>query len=144
DKTLKQLEIARGGKVSDWPIVASLAKRTQGMRGDYAAQAEKIAAQKIAPALERQLTELQAHRRRATSDAGVWKLPQGDAYYAWTLRAATTTRMTPDEIHEMGREELAALQSQMDAILKREGLTQGTVGERMTALAKQQRFRFED
>src|SRR5690606_18312062 len=51
---------------------------------------------------------------------------------------------TPDEIHEMGREELAALQSQMDAILKREGFTRGTVGERMTALAKQQRFRFED
>ena len=89
-------------------------------------KAAKIATDKIAPALDRQIAELEAHRERATADAGVWKLPQGDAYYAWTLRAATTTRMTPDEIHDRGREELAALQSEMDTILKGQGLTQGT------------------
>jgi uncharacterized protein (DUF885 family) len=144
DKTLNQLKIARGGNIADWSLVTSLAKRTKGMPGDYAAQAAKIAADKIAPALDRQLAELEAHRRRATSDAGVWKLPQGDAYYAWTLRAATTTRMTPEQIHDIGREELRALQSEMDAILKSQGLTQGTVGERMTALGKQGRFQFPD
>src|SRR5690606_21071278 len=95
DKTLTQLGIARGGNISEWPLVTSVARRTERMRGDYAAKATKIAAEKIAPALDRQLAELKAHRRRATSDAGVWKLPQGEAYYAWTLRAATTTRMTP-------------------------------------------------
>ena len=144
DKTLKQIRIARGGNIADWSLVTSLAKRTKGMPGDFAAKAAKIAADKIAPALDRQIAELEAHRRRATGDAGVWKLPQGDAYYAWTLRAATTTRMTPDEIHDRGREELRALQAEMDAILKSQGLTQGTVGERMTALGKQQRFRFAD
>ncbi len=144
DKTLAQLKIARGGNVREWPLVTSLARRTEKMQGDHASEAAKIAADKIAPALERQIAELESHRRRATSDAGVWKLPQGDAYYAWALRAATTTRMTPDEIHDMGREELRALQSEMDAILKREGLTQGTVGERMTALGKQPRFQFAD
>ncbi|RPH51221.1 MAG: DUF885 family protein [Lysobacterales bacterium] len=144
DKTLSQIRIARGGNIADWALVTSLAKRTKGMSGDYASQAAKIAADKVAPALDRQIAELEAHRRRATGDAGVWKLPQGDAYYAWTLRAATTTRMTPDEIHDRGREELRALQAEMDAILKSQGLTQGTVGERMTALGKQQRFRFAD
>src|SRR5690606_25376118 len=63
---------------------------------------------------------------------------------AWTLKAATTTYMTPEEIHDMGREELRALQSEMDAILKREGLTHGSVGERMTALGRQKRFQFPD
>jgi uncharacterized protein (DUF885 family) len=144
DKTLSQLRIARGGSIADWSLVTSLAKRTKEMRGDYAAKAAKIAADKIAPALERQIAELEAHRRRATSDAGVWKLPQGDAYYGWTLRASTTTRMTPEQIHDMGREELRALQSEMDAILRNQGLTQGTVGERMTALGKQERFQFPD
>ena len=95
------------------------------MPGDFAAQAAKIATDKIGPALDRQLAELEAHRKRATSDAGVWKLPQGDAYYAWALRAATTTRMTPDEIHARGQEELEALQAEMDAILKGQGLTRG-------------------
>jgi len=142
DKTLSQAKMARGGDIAQWSVVTSIAKRGKdfGGVGDAAA---KIAKDKIAPALDRQIAELEAHRKRATSDAGVWKLPRGDEYYAWTLRAGTTTRMTPDEIHARGQEELKALQSRMDAILKKEGFTQGTVGERMTALAKQPRFQFE-
>ncbi len=144
DKTLSQIKIARGGKVEEWSLVTSLAQRTQRMPGDFGAQAAKIAAEKIAPALDRQIAELEAHRKRATADAGVWKLPQGDAYYAWALRAATTTRMTPNEIHDQGQEELRELQAEMDGILKGQGLTRGTVGERMTALGKQPRFLFPD
>jgi len=144
DKTLNQLKLARSGNVADWSLVTSLAKRTKDMPGNYAAKAAKLAADKVAPALDRQLAELEAHRKRAKNDAGVWKLPRGDEYYAWVLRAATTTRMTPDEIHQRGQEELRALQSEMDAILKKQGMSQGTVGERMTALGKQERFRFEE
>jgi uncharacterized protein (DUF885 family) len=144
DKALAQLRVARGGNVAEWSVVTSLAKRTSSMSGDHAARAAKIAAYGIAPALGRQYEELLNHRRRATSDAGVWKLPRGDEYYAWTLRAGTTTRMTPDEIHRRGQEELRELQSRMDAILRGQGLKNGTVGERMTALGKDSRFTFEE
>ena len=144
DKTLNQLRVARAGNVADWSLVQSLAKRAVSMPGDYAAQAAKIAQEKVAPALDRQIEEILAHRRRAGSDAGVWKLPRGDEYYAWTLRAGTTTHMTPDEIHARGREELRELQSRMDAILRQQGFTQGTVGERMTALGKEPRFAFAE
>jgi len=144
DKTLSQIKLARSGDVARWSLVTSLAKRTNKMPGNFGTRAAKIAADKVAPALDRQIAELEAHRRRATGDAGVWKLPRGDEYYAWTLRAGTTTRMTPDEIHQRGQEELHALQSEMDGILKGQGLSAGTVGERMTALGKQKRFRFEE
>ena len=144
DKTLSQIKLARGGKIAGWSLVTSLAKRTKGMPGDYAAKAAKIAADRIGPALDRQIAELEAHRRRATSDAGAWKLPRGDEYYAWALRAGTTTSMTPEEIHDRGRDELTALQAEMDAILKSQGLTQGSVGERMIALDKEARFHFSD
>jgi uncharacterized protein (DUF885 family) len=144
DKTLAQLRLARGGNIADWSLVTSLARRTASMPGDYAAKAARIATDKVAPALDRQIDELLAHRRRATSDAGVWKLPRGDEYYAWALRAGTTTRMTPDEIHRLGQEELRALQSRMDGILRQQGLTRGSVGERMTALGKDPRFAFEE
>ncbi len=144
DRTLTQIKLARAGKFEDWPIIASFIKKTEGMQGRFGLQAWQIALDKIAPALDLQIAELEAHRARATADAGVWKLPQGDAYYAWTLRAATTTTMTPDEIHERGQEELAALQSEMDAILKGEGLTEGSVGERMTAIGKEARFQFAE
>src|SRR5262245_9241213 len=142
DKTLAQIKMARCGKIAEWTIVSSLARRTKDMPGDYGTKAAKIATDKVAPALDRQIAELEAHRKRATSDAGVWKLPHGDEYYRWTLKAGTTTTMTPDQIHAMGQEELKALQSEMDGILKKQGLTQGTVGERMTALGKDQRYKF--
>jgi uncharacterized protein (DUF885 family) len=144
DKTLKQLRIARSGNFADWSLVTSLSKRTKNIPGDFGAKAAKIASDKIAPALDRQIAELEAHRKRATSDAGVWKLPQGDAYYAWALRAGTTTRMTPEQIHDLGQEQLHALQSEMNGILNSQGMTQGTVGERMTALYRQERFRFAE
>jgi len=144
DKTLAQLRVARAGNAADWSLVQSLAKRTSSMPRIFTERAARIAAQKIAPALDRQMDELLAQRRRATSDAGVWKLPRGDEYYAWTLRAGTTTDLTPDQIHARGREELRELQSRMDAILRKQGLTQGTVGERMTALGKDARFAFEE
>ncbi len=144
DKTLRQIGIARSGNYADWSLVGSLAERTKGFAGDYASQATLIARDKIAPALDRQMAELQAHRERAGSDAGVWKLQQGDAYYAWALAASTTTRMTPDEIHELGQQQVGELQSQMDSILQRMGMTAGTVGERMTALGKQKSFQFSN
>jgi uncharacterized protein (DUF885 family) len=144
DKTLNQIRLARSGKVADWSLVTSLGKRSKATPGKFAAQAAKLAAAKIAPALDRQIAELEAHRKCSTGDAGVWKLPRGDEYYAWALRAGTTTRMTAEEIHQRGQEELRALQSEMDGILKAQGMSQGTVGERMTALGKQERFRFEE
>ena len=134
DQALSQMKMARGGEVADWLLVRSLAKRTQNMPGAFAKQAEQIARDKVRPALDRQFDELTAHRQWATGDAGVWKLPDGDAYYAWALSAGTTTHMTPDEIHQMGQEQLQQLQSQMDGSLRSLGLTRGSVGERMSAM----------
>lgn len=142
EKTLAQLRIARGGEIEHWSVVASLARRAPHLSGHYVAQARQIARDKIAPALDRQIAALEAQRERATSDAGVWKLPDGDAYYAWALAAATTTRLSPDEIHDLGLEQHKALHSQMDAILRRLGMTVGTVGERMTALGRQRVYQF--
>lgn len=144
DKALPQMEATladarRGGSIAD-----SLATKTReaGIAGDWRTRAAAIAQGPVAAALERQIAALRAQRSRATMDAGLWARPGGDQWYAWGLRASTTTRMTPDEIHRMGREELADLQGQMDPILKRLGYTQGSVGDRMNALAKDPRFQF--
>ena len=144
DKALGQMRTSRSGDPAKWGLVTSLATRTAAMNGDYAARATRLATERIRPALDRQIAEMERQRPRATSDAGVWKLPEGDAYYAWALRAGTTTRMTPDEVHQMGLEELKVLQAEMDTILKGQGFTQGTVGERMTALGKDRRYLYPD
>ncbi|RYD95985.1 MAG: DUF885 domain-containing protein [Sphingomonadales bacterium] len=144
DKCLAQIRQSRGGNLAGWGLVTSIANRTVGMDGDFGQRAFLLSQDKIAPALDRQIKELEKHRARATSDAGVWKFRDGEAYYAWALSAGTTTTMTPDEVHRMGLEQVKAIQSEMDAILKKQGYSQGTVGSRMIALAKDPRFAFPE
>jgi uncharacterized protein (DUF885 family) len=145
-KTLQQLRTSRAAPYAQWGIVTSLATRAAraNLNPRYAADAARIAEQHIAPALDRQIAMLESLQARATSDAGVWKLPRGAEYYAWALRAGTTTDMTPDEVHEMGLEELRALHGRMDPILRSIGYTQGSVGARMTALGSDPRYQFAE
>ncbi|HEX8513865.1 MAG TPA: DUF885 family protein [Allosphingosinicella sp.] len=142
DKTLKQMKGARAQPVGEWGLVTSLARRTKAVPGDWRARALTLARDKVAPAMDRQIAELTRHRARADSRAGVWKLPDGEAYYAWALRAATTSSLTPAEVHQMGLDQLAELQSRMEPLLRAQGLTRGTVGQRMTALGKDPRQLF--
>ncbi len=144
DKTLKQMTQSLAGEPAGWDVVTSLTRRTSDIPGDWGNQAAAIARDKVKPALERQLAAMQDDWKKATSDAGMWARPDGDAWYRWGLRASTTTNMTPDEVHAMGRDELARLQSQMDVILQGLGYGKGSVGARMTALGKDPRFIFPE
>ena len=136
DKTLKQQKGARVQSIADWGLITGLAKKTKHLPGDHLRRAIAIVEDRIAPALDRQIAELTVHRAKATSDAGAWKLPGGEAYYAWALRAGTTSRLTPDEVHQMGQEQLKMLFARMDPLLKAQGLTQGSIGARMKALGE--------
>ncbi|MDO9367163.1 MAG: DUF885 domain-containing protein [Sphingopyxis sp.] len=146
DKAVKQMEASLADARVGGGLVESLAKRTREAKiaGNWGPRAETITRGAVVPALERQLAEMKAQRAKATMDAGMWARPGGDEWYAWGLRASTTTRMTPDEIHAMGRDELAELHGRMDPILKTLGYTQGSVGDRMNALAKDPRYKFPD
>jgi uncharacterized protein (DUF885 family) len=144
DKAIAQLTISVKGAQGGGSLVESIERRTKNISGDWAERARTIARQEVAPALERQVAELQKQRAVATNDAGMWARPHGDEFYRWALKASTTTTVTPDEVHEMGRSELQRLHAQMDAILKEIGYSQGSVGERMKALAKDPRYKFSE
>jgi uncharacterized protein (DUF885 family) len=74
----------------------------------------------------------------------VYKLPDGEAYYQWALRLGTTTNLSPQEIHALGIEQNKAIQSRMDMLLKAQGMSQGSVGERLLSLTKDPRFLYPD
>jgi uncharacterized protein (DUF885 family) len=144
DKALPQMRLAAQGAREGGMLVESLERRSRSIPGDWAGRARRIAAQEIAPALDRQIRELEAQRAVATNDAGIGARPHGEEFYRWALKASTTTTMSPDEVHELGRSELARLHARMDTILKEAGYTQGTVGERMNALASDPRYKFAE
>ena len=142
DKAIDQIRLAIANTRAGGTLVESLERRTTSMPGPWADRARSIAAQEIAPALERQVAELETQRTVATADPGMWARPSGEEYYRWALKASTTTSMTPDEVHEMGRSEVEQFHARMDPILRSVGYTQGSVGQRMQALAEDPRYQF--
>jgi uncharacterized protein (DUF885 family) len=117
-------------------LVASIAKRAKdkGLDPNYARNAADIYSSKIVPALDRQIAETQKQLATADHSAGVWKLKDGEAFYQATLHSATTTSMTPDEVHQLGLDQAREISARVDKLLVAQGLTQGPIGERMKAL----------
>jgi uncharacterized protein (DUF885 family) len=144
DKALAQMTLSAKNAREGGVLVESIERRVKNIPGTWAERARTIAAQEIAPALDRQLRELQTQRGVASGDAGMWARPRGDEYYRWALKASTTTTMTPDEIHELGRRELDRLHAEMDGLLRTVGYSQGPVGARMQSLAKDPRYQFAE
>lgn len=135
DQTLDQL-----GKTLTAPqasvMVGSITRRAaaKGLSASYGQGAAKIYADAVAPALQRQIAAVRKVRAGAGHDAGVWRIKDGEAWYRAGLRAATTTSLTPDEIHKIGLDQAKDLSARLDGLLKAQGLSKGTVGERMKAL----------
>ena len=123
-------------------LVSSVADRAKakGIAGDWTREATAVYEGKVLPALDRQMALLESLKGKATHDAGVWRLPDGEAYYAQVLQARTTTTMSPAEVHKVGLDITAELQARADALFKQIGMTQGSVAERYGALFKDPKY----
>jgi uncharacterized protein (DUF885 family) len=141
-KTLAQMQALRAPPPEKSSLTTSVVRRTEEKRipGDYAQQASQVVKDKIYPALERQIAVVGEMQKTATHDAGVWRLPDGEAYYAASLVAWATTSKKPDEIHQLGLELVKDHTARIDTLLRKLGMTQGTVGERLRAMFKDPKY----
>ena len=144
DKALIQMRALRDAPPATSNLVQSVARRAheKGIPGDYAGQATAIYTGKVQPALDRQIALMTELRAKATHEAGVAHLPDGPAFYALSLKQWTTSDMPPAEIHQTGLDLVASQQAQIDALMKAQGLSQGTVGERFRALYNDPKYRY--
>jgi uncharacterized protein (DUF885 family) len=110
----------------------------------YLARAEQIIRQNVTPAHQRAAAFLRGERVRADDEVGVSRLPQGGEFYAAALRLETTTDLTPAQIHRIGLDRVEALNGQLDIALRRVGLTEGPVGQRLAAMTADPRYAYED
>ncbi len=144
DGALAQLKALRDGQARDKAMIRSLTRRAheQGLE-DPEAAAVALFEGPIRQALTRQISALERHRARAVHDAGIGsRLPDPEAYYALNLKTYTTTAYSADEIHRIGRDQVAELTGRLDGLLKAQGYTRGTVGARVAALNREPRFLF--
>lgn len=136
DLTLGQMRKLRGQPAATSSIVQSLAgrARAKGIDGDWEAQATRIVEARIYPALDRQIALMERLKPTTRPGDGIWRVPGGEEIYAMALNQATTTAMSPDEVHRIGLAQVAEITAELDTILKSQGYTNGTVGERLAKL----------
>jgi prolyl oligopeptidase len=56
---------------------------------------------------------------KSRTHPGVWSIPNGRAMYAYSIRLHTTTRLTPSQIHRLGKRELARISKEIGVILRK-------------------------
>ena len=133
DRTIAQIMALRDAAPADSALLGA------ATRAGVAA-APALFRDAIAPALTRQIAALQALRPAAVDTAGVWRLPDGEAYYAAAVRANTTTDLAPAELHRIGLAQVADYSAALDTALQAQGLRTGSVGARIAALNEDKRF----
>src|SRR5271170_450034 len=143
-KALAQLQALRAPLPEKSSLTASVVRRTQQKKipGDYAQQASQVVKDKIYPALERQIAVVTEMQKSASHDAGVWRLPDGEAYYTASLVRWATTAKKPDEIHELGLELVKEHTARIDTLMRKLGMTHGTVGERLRAMYQDPKYQY--
>ncbi len=124
--------------------VAKIEKLTDAERADYQARVEKAVTNTVYPAYQKLIEYFRALLPKTTTDDGVWKLPDGEAFYAFMLHENTTTTLKPDEIHQLGLSEVARIEAEMRAILDAQGFAGRPIGESMEALGKDPRFLYSN
>lgn len=118
------------------PGIDAAARRVAESGGD--------AYEALAEALVRQAETLRELRARAGSEPGVWRLPDGEQFYADALQFQLGAQVDPRAAHARALDRCRELQSEADALLRGQGLTRGEVGERLRALAADTRYLYSD
>ena len=101
--------------------VGALKNLEPAARDRLLADARKALTDSVQPAYAKLVSALQEQEKKATDDAGVWKFPDGAAFYASALRRTTTTKLTADEIHQIGLKEVTRIHGEMQKIMQKVG-----------------------
>jgi uncharacterized protein (DUF885 family) len=140
-RTVAQIKGLRDTPPAQTAIIGPALERArkQGL-GDLSERATAAFRQAVVPALGRQIVALEGLRPKAVSEAGVWRLPDGEAYYKSAVRSNTTASIVVPELHRLGLQQVADITARLDKALRAQGYSKGNVGDRIEALNQDPRF----
>jgi len=96
--------------------IESISELSTEEKNEFRAAAHEQVENSFVPGYLKLVDYLDYLQPLADDKAGVWKLPNGEAYYTFKLRQETSTEMTPDEIHELGKAEVGRIQAEMRSL----------------------------
>lgn len=136
---------------ADHPLVTSFNDKLADVkslepwqREAYVDKAVQALRDQIYPAMAAVADTLTRLENQAPENVGIWAQPGGEEYYEHAITYLADSSLTADEIHQLGLDEVARIGKRMDEILRANGYTEGSVGERMQQLNEEPRFLYAD
>ena len=93
----------------------------------------------VMPAYENFIDALAHQKTQSPEGDGVWRLPDGEAWYQNRLAWFTTTDLTADEVHQLGLDNVERIHNDMRKIMKRVGF-EGSLQEFFTFMREDPQF----
>ncbi len=112
---------------------------SQKKKKELISKAETALTKEVKPAYQNLIVFLETQQKRANSDAGAWKFPKGEEFYANALKRATTTNLSANQIHEIGLSEVARIHAEMEKIKRKVGF-KGTLQDFFEFMRKDEQF----
>ena len=153
ERVLTEMRAFAGKPALESPLYVHFAGKLDALPGLAPADKQALLArcarlleEGVVPAYRRLISFFEGQLSRSSTDDGVWKLPDGDAYYAYRLRSETTTTMTPQAVHDLGLAEVARIEDEMSRSLAAQGQLQAgeTPGQAVARLSKDARYLYPD
>jgi uncharacterized protein (DUF885 family) len=123
---------------------AKIDKLSEAERADFQKRVEASITGSVYPAYQKLIDYFKGIEPKTTTDDGVWKMPDGDAFYAYALHENTTTTMPPNDVHDLGVREVPRIEAEMRSILDANGYANTPIGESMDKLGKDPRFLYSN
>ncbi len=151
DKSLKILSTYAKADAQQHSLYQDFAKKLNAVseidatrKTELLNKAAELVGTVVAPAYQQLHDKVKAALPNARIEAGIWAQPNGSEFYAYSVRQLGDTNLTPEQIHQIGLDEVTRITKAMDKILKANGYSEGSVGDRMAALNEEPRFLYED
>ena len=124
------------------PKLAALDGLDETTAGQLVDEAAQLVTTEVIPGYQAMISLFESMLPEATHDAGIWRLPDGDAIYATKLQSNTTTQYSPDEIHATGLAEVDRIEGEMLDILDSQGIAGGSFAERVRTVMEDPAHQF--
>ena len=131
------------------PLVTTLEPKLEALEdvddvtaSQFLGEATAVVATEVIPGYQAMIALFQSMLPEASHDAGIWRLPNGEAIYAANLRSNTTTQYTPDEIHATGLAEVDRIEGEMLDILDSQGIAGSSFSERVRVVMEDPAHQF--
>ncbi|MBD1584425.1 DUF885 domain-containing protein [Pseudoalteromonas sp. S16_S37] len=151
ENTLGYLDNFTAPDAAQHPLVSSFEQKLADVadlsdtaKQDYFSQATAIVKDKIYPAFAKVTADMKTLEAKAPTKVGIWAQPNGEAFYQHAITYLADSDMSAEEIHNIGLQEVERITKRMDEILKANGYSEGSVGDRMKQLNEEERFLYED